>query len=311
MITKKHRVLLTILLIVLLSFFGLSALSACSDNSYNKTKLRVGLRTYSPEFVVVPPRLIEKQLGTTNQEIQFDAYSTTEYSSTVLCGVIPSGTAYFSIQGYDSKTYLAVPFGSNYFLYSHAPKERLRFPQGSDNPELTARFVGTPEQAYLEAFILMSAWTTDFIVLNIVDLQLDNPDDLISLIGQHCDERGATLILTSYDTVKALGYLEMDDKDFWWYFEDGFFIYFEDSLFTYANEYFDFEILGDSATIIVGVPFDFINGEALFDGVVVEELAIIRVAIMAAPLAGRSVDVYVIQLDGAWKAVSASTNWIS
>lgn len=234
-----------------------------------------GLRRYDPEWVVVPPRLVGEPLGTTDREIPFEPYGSDYSYGKPIVDVIPTGTIYYEIEGYSSKTYVAVPYGSNYFLYAHSPRKKLHFSQGEGDAALVAQFAGTPEQAYLETFKYISAYKADFLVLDVTRVSLDDPSDLIALIGQYCDERGSTLIVTSFQTIKGKGYLELDwDSQYVWDFTNGLFIDLEECA-----------IDGDRATVEAGV--------------------------VAAALAGQGRSCYLEKEDGAWVLVDSMMSWIS
>ena len=183
---------------------------------------------YDPEWVVVPPRLIGGSLGTTDQEIPFEPYGSDPQYGKPLADTIPAGTPYYEIAGYGSQAYIAIPYKGNYFLYARPPYKKLAFPRGKGDAALAARFAGTPEQAYLEAFKDISDYRLrakaqgDFLVLDVTGISLDDPHGLIALIEQYCEKRGSTLVIGSFETIKDKGYFKFDkDSQLFWHFKNG------------------------------------------------------------------------------------------
>jgi len=218
--------------ILLISFIG-----GCVPTSQSAEALMWSSRRYDPEWIVVPPRLIGNSLGVTEKDIAFDPYGVSTANNSTGSAtrkvnpfneVIPAGTNFYEIKGYDSKTYLALSNGGNYYLYAHAPKGKLVFPQGAGDATLESQLAGSSEQAYLEAFSFVSAIHTNFIVLNILSADMGDPDKLIALIAQYCDQTGSTLLVTSFDVIERKGYLTFNGRDrVDWSFADGQFIALE------------------------------------------------------------------------------------
>ena len=225
-----------------------SSTTSTVDYSTLEEAFHRGSSQYDPEWAVVPPRLIGAALGTTEEDISFDPYGVSaplESEGNAAAGnnpftaVIPAGSEYYEIQGFDSETYLALQNGANYFLYANSPSERLHFYPGYVDDSLTSSFTGSEEQAYLEAFIFVAALQTRFIVLDILPLDIGNADDLITLIAHYCDTQGTTLLVTSYNTVKEKGYLTFESgEEYNWVFYGGMFVSLDEGVFS-----------GDTATI--------------------------------------------------------------
>jgi len=150
----------------------LSMMGACvtdpahSEEAEAEKAFYSGDRLYEPEWAVVPPRLIGESLGLTSQDVIFDPYGVSAPNDDGVDSkyenpfddVVLAKTEYYEILGYDSKTYLALPHGGNYYLYACSPQERMSFPVGQDDEALIARFAGTPEQAYLEVYVCFKFW---------------------------------------------------------------------------------------------------------------------------------------------------------
>jgi len=205
----------------------------------NESTFYVGYRQFYPEWAVVPPRLIGEVLGTTERDILFDPYggpSMADWAENLaamanpLTAVIPAGSEYYEVKGYDTQTYLALQNGGNYYLYTNSPKEMPSFPQGTLDDDLMASFAGSPEEAYLQAYTFVSGFSEDFVVLDVQKANIDNIDNLITLVAQYSDSIGCTLLLTSKNYVEARGYLTYESgNEFEWTFRGGSFVYLEQS----------------------------------------------------------------------------------
>jgi len=207
MMKRSLAVCLIVVLLLSLCIGGLSGCAPSDDALYR------GSRKYNPEWAVVPPRLIGEHVGTTEKDIAFDPYGVVAYNKdkdtasqikNPFNAVIPAGTAYYAIKGYDSNTYLALPNGGNYYLYSSLPKEKPSFPQGKVDTSLADQLAGTPAQLYLEAFMFALDWDSGFVVLNIVDVDKSYIDNTVALIAQYCDQKGITLFVTTSELINSI-----------------------------------------------------------------------------------------------------------
>jgi len=268
---RAHIIIGALGLLVLLAVVQVSV-AARSDPWKAEDAVYKGILRYDPEWIVVPPRLIGDSPGTTDREIPFEPYGSDPQYGKPIIDTIPAGTPYYEIVGYSTWTYIAIPYKSNYFLYARPLHKKVIFPRGEGNAALVAQFAGTPEQAYLEAFKDVSAYAADFLVLDVRRASLDDPNALIALVEQHCEERGATLIITSFQTVEDKGYFEGNPP--YWYFSDGLLISLEGGTFD-----------GDHATI--------------------------ETSVGAAALAGQGRSCSLEKEDGVWVFAGSMMTWIS
>ena len=246
--------------------------------------LIINARQYNPQWVLVPPQLIGEPIGKTANDIPFDPYGLSSASAdssyafryeNPFNAAIPAGSDYYSIRGYDSKTYLALENGGNYYLYASSSRARIVFPIGKTDAELITQLAGTFEQAYCTAFMLVAPTHVDYIVLDILAVDKVDVDDLLALIVQYCYQEGITLLVTSYSAVKDNGYLNFgfgNQSD--WSFKNGVFVSLK-----------QLKIDGESATIETGITF--------------------------APLYGHGDELYLEKVDGWWVITGGSPLWIS
>ncbi|MDR3316101.1 MAG: hypothetical protein LBS98_06470 [Coriobacteriales bacterium] len=240
------------------------------DKTASNEKLWVGTRSFTNECIVVPPRLINEKLGTTKYAVTFDPYSRPE--NTTLVGTIPAGTEYYSIEGFSSKDYLALPYGRNYFLYARKGAGLISFPQSEGEATLLAEHKGTPEQAYLAGFQASSGYAASYISVSFNSLQDVDTDLLLALLEEHCELRGATLMVADFNFLVERGYFE---NDYLWYWDEGFFIYLS--------------------------PLTLLDAEH----------ATVEVGITAGGLAGNGMLYELTREDGAWVITAGEMSWIS
>jgi len=225
-------VLVATLLLPLLG--GCNLFKEQSDDPPRKDSLYVESRRYDPEWAVVPLRLIGDALGTTEQDITFEPYQSTSPSGGSLsadaqqnpfAAVIAAGSAYYEIEGYDSKTYLALEIRGNYFLYANSPKERVNLSQDSDALVLVETPATRLEHLYQHAFTYVSSFSNQFVVLDVQNVEVDDIDYLIGCCAQFSDSVGCTLLITSFETIEEKGYLTYGSGSHYeWSFPGGSFV---------------------------------------------------------------------------------------
>jgi hypothetical protein len=267
---------------------------------------RLDYRIFQPERIVLSEERIGRDIGTLGSDLYCEPIA---LSPTVTApDMIPAGTKYYAVEGFDEKQYLALPYEGFYFLYSTSPNKRIvldPLPADGSLEVKLEKHAGTQAQASYEVFIQSANYEMDYCALNIGELQIDDSLTLLDLIITYCDQRGVAVMFPYKNMLQERGY-----------WTNSYFGMFKDGLSVSLSAYHEGteELNRDRIEVIDGTIYEQLeDGSILVHNEVRAYLGEVSVqsGTTAGGMAGHGM-YYVLELkDGAWVVRDAETTWIS